>query len=132
MSTQTLQLVPPKMDVRRESIREADVDDKAQCAIKGLVVASGLSYEIVDQAFLDCGRKRKQRTSINIIKKVLKKLNLSSIPVKRSGSLEGFIRKFPKGSYYCIKRGHAFAVVDGEVYNERKMGSHIKCAWRIE
>lgn len=52
--------------------------------------------------------------------------------VKRSGGLQGFLRKFPIGNYYCQKRGHAFAVIDGVAHDCKHAQSHIQCAYKIE
>jgi len=36
-----------------------------------------------------------------------------------------------KGSWYCIRRGHAFAIVEGVVINNSDMNDQLLMAWRV-
>jgi hypothetical protein len=38
----------------------------------------------------------------------------------------------PKGSFYIIKSGHAFAVKDGVIFDETKVSNNIIVKWFAE
>lgn len=43
-----------------------------------------------------------------------------------------FVKKHPKGKYYVLVRGHAFAIIDGVVYDYKEGGRRqITQAWRV-
>ena len=108
-------------------------NERRDCTVVALTLASGLPYDRVHSAFKECGRKEKHGVHLKkVVHKVCKLLNLKATQVKRSGSLRKFATKFPQGNYICHKRHHAFAVMDGKVLGEEVMGSYIKGAWRIE
>lgn len=58
------------------------------------------------------------------------KLNYNRIQVKPM-TVATFCKKYTKGSYYCQKRGHAFAVIDGICYDHTKGGSRVKKVWEF-
>lgn len=103
------------------------------CTVRAMSLVANIPYSIVHSAFEKSGRKNKHGFHMKSggIHKVCKVLGIEAKQVKRHGSLIGFINKFPKGRYLCVKRGHAFAVIDGVVHDEDKMHSQIKGAWLI-
>lgn len=47
-------------------------------------------------------------------------------------TLNQFVKKHPKGKYYVLHRGHAFAVVDGVVYDHTNgKRRQVTCAYRV-
>ena len=106
---------------------------RADCTVVALAVASDIPYSKALEIMKKFGR-RDSRGSRNTKKKVtqiFKEIGLKATQVKRSGTLDKFLREFPKGVYYCLKRGHAFVVIDGKVENQTK-GCLIKGAWKIQ
>jgi len=106
---------------------------RADCTVVALAIASDIPYSKALQIMKRFGRKD-SCGSMNTKKKVakiFKEVGLKAKQVKRSGTLDKFLRQFPVGVYYCLKRGHAFVVIDGKVENQSK-GCILKGAWRIE
>jgi hypothetical protein len=54
--------------------------------------------------------------------------------VCRSGTLGKFAKKNPQGAFYVTVRGHALAVVNGQICDRVRtpLGSHVRRAWRVE
>lgn len=47
-------------------------------------------------------------------------------------TINQFIKKHPKGRFYCLVRGHAIAIVDGVLYDYEKGGKRqITTAFRV-
>tara|TARA_R100000750_G_C2304204_1_gene79966 strand:- start:158 stop:538 length:381 start_codon:yes stop_codon:yes gene_type:complete len=107
-------------------------NENRDCTVRGLAIAANIPYEKVHAVFKKFGRKNRCGIFTKpIINKVFKELGINAKQVKRSGSLEKFLRLFPKGNYYVFKSGHAFAVIDGNISDSTKLGSHIQGAWKI-
>lgn len=118
---------------KNETRPEAYAYEVRDCSVRALTISTGLPYEQVYRVFKEHGRKPKQGVDLHkIMKSVCKDLKVTARQVKRSGSLRGFVNKFPIGVYVCTKRGHAFAVVNGVVSDDTKPDCHIKRAWKIE
>lgn len=106
--------------------------ERRDCTVRALSLAANLSYKDVHEAFTKFGRKNGHGVYLHrVIHKVCDELNLEIRQVKRSGTLNKFIKQFPKGNYICTKRGHAFTVIDGVVHDEYLMGSRITGAWSV-
>jgi hypothetical protein len=43
----------------------------------------------------------------------------------RSMTIQTFLKRKPIGRYYCVKTGHAFAIIDGVVYGQQSDNSRI-------
>ena len=107
--------------------------EKLDCTVRAFSLTSNLSYEKVHEVFKANGRKEGKRFFVDkVIKKICEELNLEIKLVKRSGTVSKFIKLFPKGNYYCIKRGHAFAVIDGVAHDLTRPHSIIRYAWLIK
>ena len=119
---------------KKQQTRIKPERQSADCTVIALSISADIPYSKALEVMKKFGRKDNCRGSYNTKKKVttiFKEVGLKAIQVKRSGSLERFLREFTKGVYYCLKRGHAFVVIDGKVENQSK-GCLIKGAWRIE
>ncbi len=122
----------PDLDNHKYGRPEGFENEERDCTVRALSLAGNIQYENVHKAFEINGRKDRHCVMIEpILHKVCKLLNLKAKQVKRSGTLKKFINQFPKGNYFCIKRGHAFAVIDGVSHDEDLMNSHIQGAWLI-
>ena len=43
-----------------------------------------------------------------------------------------FLQKHPEGRFFCVSKGHAFAIIDGKVYDYKKgPRRQIVAAWRV-
>lgn len=108
-------------------------NETRDCTVITLSLVSNINYTQIHTAFKNAGRKNgKGVYSQKIIQKVCHSLNLEAKQVKRSGTINKLVSLYPKGRLYCLKRGHAFALINGIVYDVNKLNSHIKGAWLIK
>lgn len=107
-------------------------NDKRDCTVRALSLAANLPYKNVHSAFEVMGRKDRQGTyGKKVLQGVCRILEIKAIQVKRSGTLKKFLIQNPKGNFWCLKRGHAFAIIDGVVHDEKNENCHIKGCWLI-
>lgn len=106
--------------------------EKKDCTVVALSLASNIPYDKVHTAFKQLGRKDGQSVrSSSIMKHIFILLNIKAKKVMRSGSVNKLIKKHPKGNLYCIKRKHAFTIIDGVTHNLDRPNSHVMGAWLI-
>ena len=102
------------------------------CTIRALSLVANLPYMRVHSAFKEMGRKDGHGIIVNkVLQRVFKMLKLEAKQIKRSGSVNKLIRDNPKGNIFCLKRAHAFALIDGVTHDLDEPNSHIKGAWII-
>lgn len=102
------------------------------CTVRALSLAGNIPYDKVHAVMKKHGRRSRCGFKIqDHIQDVCKDLNLTAKQVKRSGSLNRFLREHPKGKFYCMKHDHCFTVIDGVAHDETKEWSQIKGAWEI-
>lgn len=118
-------------------------NESNDCAVRALSHAFNVPYTYAHAAMAAGGRKQCKGTSIITIHQVVTRehngkrgVAMETIgigPGKRQVSIATFCKYHPQGSFYCIVRGHAFAVVDGVVHDAfvNKAGRRIYKAYRI-
>lgn len=106
---------------------------RADCTVVALAIAADIPYSKALEIMKKFGRKdnRGSKKTKNKVTKIFNVIGLKATQVKRRGRLDTFLKEFPKGVFYCLKRGHAFVVIDGKVQNQ-SIGCIIKGAWKIE
>lgn len=111
--------------------------DKNLCTVVALSVVTGNSLADCNKYMLKFGRRFKKGMDMSQINKALestkhfyfKKGEYSRI---NRITINQFIKKHPVGVYYCIHRGHAFAIKDGVLYDHTEGGRRqIYAAWRV-
>jgi len=108
-------------------------DECRDCTVVALSLAGNVPYEKVHLAFMHAGRKDGHGIHTPpIIRKVCKELGLKALYAKKKGTINTFIKQRPKGKFFCLRRGHAFAVIDGIVHGESNTDCHLKIAWAIK
>jgi hypothetical protein len=122
-------------------------DENKDCTVNALRVTTGSTYGAARQFLADeCGRVRGKGLSRRAqVKRFTKDsrpvLGHTFTPVLEAGhsghgriTIRRFIRENPRGTFYCCKSGHAFAIVDGVVHDHspQKPGALIQNAWRVE
>lgn len=106
---------------------------RADCTVIALAISADIPYSQALEVMKKFGRKD-NKGSFNTktkVTRIFKDIGLKAKQVRRRGRLDTFLKDFPEGVYYCLKRGHAFVVIDGKVENQER-GCIIKGAWRIE
>ena len=112
--------------------------EKKNCTVVALCVSTKLPYEHC----LEIAEKAGRKTATGFHSKTLIDFfNRNSpskfVPVKlrKAITIERFCKRYSEGSFYARKRGHAFAVVDGNVYDmpgQATPRSMVKYAWKLK
>ena len=94
-------------------------NEKADCTVRALTRVSGLSYKEVHTAWKLEGRKDcKGINAKKKIQRVCKRLNIK-------------IKEYDIGNLLCLKRGHAFPVINRRAYDLDSKNSILTGAWLI-
>jgi hypothetical protein len=95
--------------------------ERRDCTVKAIALAAGLEYVEALEALASAGRKSKRGASCIVIKRALDTLGIrvyEHAPRKGGGgqyTVKTIPRVLPAGKHIVIVKGHALAVVDGEV-----------------
>ena len=112
--------------------------EKKNCTVVALCVSTKLPYkhclEIAEKAGRKTGKGFYSEKLINFFNK---NSSTKFVPVKlrKSITIERFCKRYSEGSFYARKRNHAFAVVDGNVYDmpgQATPRSMVKHAWKLK
>ena len=104
------------------------------CTIRALALSAGIEYSTAHRIGRDAGRKRRCGFFPD---RLLKQAEQSDIKYSKlpdsQVTIEEFIRTHSKGSFYCRRSGHAFAVVDGIILDNVRNTPRqkIKEAWEF-
>lgn len=101
------------------------VNERRDCAVRALANAADIPYYQAHEVFKWGGRRNKCASYRTL--QTLLELGIEDIYCHIN--LAQFIRMNPKGSFYVIKAGHAFAVKDGVVFDENPNGSRVIVKW---
>lgn len=118
-------------------IEDIDNDDNNYCTVIALAVVTGASFMDCQKYLSKFGRKKRKGLTTHNLENALSKstkfrFRKGSYSFSNRISLNQFIKKHPKGKYYIVSRGHAYAVIDGVIYDykESKRRQVIR-AWRV-
>ena len=112
--------------------------ENKNCTVVALSVSTSLPYDHCLEIAKKAGRKTARGfRSEKLIDFFNKNSSTKFVAVKlrKPVSVQKFCKKYSKGSFYARKRGHAFAIVDGDVFDmpgEATPRSMIKNAWRLK
>ncbi len=99
-----------------------DRPERNDCTVRAYADATGVPYHEAHKV-LSTIRRPKHGPSGKQLIDLLSQYGFSfASPIHGTISLGQFVKTYPKGTYYCIKRGHAFTIKDGVVYDIRAMG----------
>jgi hypothetical protein len=109
--------------------------EKRDCTVRALAICTGKSYEECIEIMAAVGRKKDRGVPFRMVaQKVARLSGAKFTQVKRSGTLNSFIKRFPEGTFYVTIKGHALAVKDGKVHDLMKPKPYciLRKAWRVE
>jgi hypothetical protein len=117
-------------------------DESNDCSVRALVSATGLPYSTAHDIMTASGRPPRKGWHTDKGLKVLAELGaikfseidlVNHWPLKPI-TLSTLLRRLPVGRYVCHTCGHAFALIDGVVHDNRAPGlnTRIEQCWRIE
>lgn len=127
--------------------------EKNDCAVRALAAAAGVTYTRAYKALAKAGRKKGRcsymaswiiRGSIPgfTFERVLPRAlvfreAVGGTATYKQGSLrptlKQFVKQHPEGTYFCIQRGHAFAVRNSVVIDANRPGprTRVQTAWKV-
>ena len=109
---------------------------KRNCTVIALASVTGLPYEEAHSIAKEAGRednrgfqssKLIKHFNLKFGRKQFRKIKRSTITVQK------FCKKYPEGHYFVRKRGHAYAVINGSVWDrvDPKPRERILEAWKF-
>lgn len=121
-------------------------NEHKDCVVRAFANVTGKSYEESHSIFKKGGRLDGRSTPFKVLINVLTKQNFkfktfgnglmtnwlnenySSDHVSKGMTLYTMLKKpeFQKGKYFCLMSGHAFAVIDGKVYDQLTIKSNSR------
>lgn len=103
------------------------------CTIRAISLATNKPYKDVHAILKQHGRKDRHRINFrNIATSVFNDLNVAIDLVGYRGTVNSVVKRYPKGHLLCLKRGHAFTVIDGVAHDLPSMNCRIIRAWLIK
>jgi hypothetical protein len=96
-------------------IGDGFADERLDCAVRAYAIAKEIPYSDSHSLFKKAGRESKQTTGFDVYDKMGFKFTFSYVTIKQ------FILDHPKGSFYTCKKGHAFAIKNGVVFDDTKL-----------
>lgn len=95
------------------------VDEKRDCTIRALAVSAGIPYQYAHKIGREAGRKNKKGFHPEKLLKYAKKEYGITYKKKRykSVTIQRFIKENPSGNYYVATNNHAFAIINGTIYD---------------
>lgn len=98
------------------------VDEEKDCAVRAYSTFKDVDYATAHALFAEHGRKNGAATYNTTIATIL-----NGVQLHEGGMTLGrLLERFPSGKLYVLKRGHAFAVVDGCVHDNVLLGPKTK------
>lgn len=95
------------------------------CTVRAFAVAFNSSYLEAHNLFKQFGRKDRKGMSVTMLSVILGSKGVNLVQGKvEDGTymLKYFIESHPVGTYYMVKRKHAFVVKDGVVWDMKSVG----------
>jgi hypothetical protein len=112
--------------------------ESKNCTVVALCVSTRIPYQQCLEISKKAGRKPKKGfRSEKLIDFFNKNSKEQFVPVKlrKPITIQKFCKRYSKGSFFARKRGHAFAIVDGDVFDmqgEATPRSIVKNAWKLK
>lgn len=124
-------------------LKSRPTSEHNDCAVIAFSHAMELDYSIVHDIMKKGGRQDRRGTYIDRVLKVgggsyqkkaktIKGRLITYHERTKGQTIQKFLKKNPTGRFVCIRSGHAFAVIDGVVYNQKLDKSIIKYYYKIK
>jgi hypothetical protein len=99
--------------------RQSGIQDKNDCTIRALAVSAGIPYEYAHKIGREAGRKTGKGFLPRILLQHAKREYGITYKKKRykSVTIQRFIKENPTGRYYVGTNVHAFAIINGTIYD---------------
>ena len=113
-----MQLKTTSTDAGRQS---AGFCEQRDCTIRALAVSAGIPYELAHKIGKEAGRKDGRGFYPDVLLKRAKKHHGITYKKKRykNITIQRFIKENPTGRYYVATNCHAFAIINGTIYDNQ-------------
>lgn len=104
------------------------------CAVRASSIALDRPYHEVHAEFKKAGRKDRQGTYFHVINSVLGDPEFATLYTREAPTLNQFANKIRRGRWVLCNRRHAWALIDGVVHDDWKVGARTRVliAWRVK
>ena len=111
-------------------------NEKNDCTVRALAIATNSSYVKAFAVLCQAGRKRNRGFYIeDLLKRNTTHLKCSfeKLPFRKPITVTKFINRYPEGTFYIRVRGHVFVIKDSTVYDlvEPRPMQRVTMAWRV-
>jgi hypothetical protein len=123
---------------RVKPILEGYNKEKSNCTVVALSAVTQLPYNQCKDIAATAGRKEgKGFRSADLIEFYNTNIDkrFEEVYLEKRLNVKTFCKEYPKGRYYVRKRGHAFSVINGVVYDMTTgptPRSFVQTAWKFE
>jgi len=107
-------------------LHHSGIDDDNNCTIRAFAIAYCMPYKDAYYMGELAGRPHGKGYWMHKIMDKAKEFGYDSIEMDYNGTLSGFLKNYGKGRYICVRRGHAFAIIDGKIHDTLINGSNSK------
>lgn len=101
---------------------EAGIAEKNDCAVRAYSIFTNTPYADAHQLFKDAGRKNFKGTPNTMIRGLMKDYVVENTYI----TINELRRLYPNRRIYALKRGHAFTMINGVIYDSFKVGNKSK------
>lgn len=98
-------------------LSKSGINDDNNCTIRAFAIAYGIPYKDAHYMGELAGRPKGEGYWMYKIMDKAREFGYDSIELNGYGTLSAFLKKNNIGKFICVRRGHAFAVIDGKIYD---------------
>jgi len=107
-------------------LQQSGINDNDNCTIRAFAIAFGMPYKDAYKMGELSGRPHGKGYWMYKIMDKAREFGYNSIELNGYGTLGQFLKKNITGRFICVRRGHAFAVINGKIYDTIKNASQCK------
>jgi len=98
---------------------KSGIKEERDCTIRALAASAGIPYEYAHKIGREAGRKNKKGFHPEKLLKYAKREYGITYKKKRykNVTIQRFIKENPSGRYYVATNNHAFAIINGRIYD---------------
>ena len=98
-------------------LQQSGINDKDNCTIRAFAIGYGMPYKDAYKMGELAGREHGKGYWMYKIMDKAREFGYNSIELNGYGTLSAFLKKNNTGRFICVRRGHAFAVINGKIYD---------------
>ena len=115
-------------------MQSSNIKDSNSCTVRSFAIAYGIPYEEAFKIAEEAGRCKNEGWWMYKIMTQANKKGYSSVWIDGGATIYQFRHTHNEGRYICVRDGHAFALIDGRIYDviRNPANCRITEAWRVE